>query len=102
MVALCARMSFTTIVSRLFGGFCSIAILVVGNPAVWAETAESVVQTPHAISGGLFILGDSLYVAAWGYGLQVLDISRPMQPRWEGAWTQGGAPPAVYVVGTNA
>jgi len=59
-------------------------------------------QGEDAIGGGLFIAGSSLYVAAWGYGLQVLDISTPTQPKWAGGWNHRGAPTGVYVVDGHA
>ena len=78
-----------------------LLLLGLANP-VPCRTQTTNTQSQDAIGGGLFIAGSFLYVAAWGYGLQVLDISTPTQPKWSGGWNQRGAPTGVYVIETYA
>lgn len=78
-----------------------LLLLGLANP-VPCRTQTTNTQSQDAIGGGLFIAGSFLYVAAWGYGLQVLDISTPTQPKWAGGWNQRGAPTGVYVIETYA
>jgi hypothetical protein len=94
----CSRSVFNALLQCVVGGCFALVILLANPSAGRTQTAQSNVQNPEAIGGGLFIAGSSLYVAAWGYGLQVLDISTPTQPRWVGAWNQRGAPTGIYVV----
>ena len=78
-------------------------LILLENPLLGrTQTTQSETQIQDAIGSGLFIAGDFLYVAAWGYGVQVLDISTPTQPKWIGAWNHRGAPNGVYVVGSHA
>jgi hypothetical protein len=46
--------------------------------------------------------GTNLFVAAWGYGVQVLDVSDPLQPKWKGGWNPRRCPMCVQVVGNFA
>jgi hypothetical protein len=54
------------------------------------------------LGNGLFVANHHLFVAAWGYGLQILDVTDPARPRWVGAWNQRGAANGVFVVGNHA
>ncbi len=95
-------MVFRGLLQSAIGGFFSILILL-ANPSLGrTQTTQSEAQNQDAIGGGLFIAGGYLYIAAWGYGVQVLDISTPSQPKWVGAWNHRGAPNGVYVVGSHA
>jgi hypothetical protein len=97
-----AREVFGVFLQFLTGGVLSVLIFLAIPSLGRTQTTESGIQNPDAIGGGLFIAGNSLYVAAWGYGLQVLDISTPTRPKWIGAWNHRGAPNGVYVVGSRA
>jgi hypothetical protein len=48
------------------------------------------------------VVGTSLFVAAAGYGVQVLDISDPAHPRWKGGWNPRQCPEGLHVVGNYA
>src|SRR6516164_7454589 len=76
----------------VIGCFLPMLTLLANPSPGSAQPAPTRVQGEEAIGGGLFIAGNYLYVAAWGYGLQVLDISRPTQPKWVGGWNHRGAP----------
>jgi hypothetical protein len=48
------------------------------------------------------VVGSNLFVAAAGYGVQVLDISDPAHPRWKGGWNPRQCPVGLHVVGNYA
>lgn len=50
----------------------------------------------------LQLVGHDLFVAAWGYGIQILDVSNPTSPKWKGGWNPRRAPVGIQVVGNHA
>lgn len=66
-----------------------------------SATAE-IAKSADAPGGGLQIVGDRLYLAAWGHGFHVLDISNPTHPQWLGGWNNHTSPTGVYVAGNHA
>lgn len=50
----------------------------------------------------LQVVDNHLFVAAWGYGVQVLDISDPVRPRWKGGWNPRRCPVGLHVTGGRA
>lgn len=48
------------------------------------------------------LVGHDLFIAAWGYGIQVLDVSDPRRPEWKGGWNPRRAPLGIQVVGDYA
>jgi len=60
------------------------------------------VPVSDASTKALQIVGNNLFVAAWGYGVQVLDISNPAQPKWKASWNPRRCPMGIHVVGNYA
>mgnify|MGYP000601512248 CR=1 FL=1 len=76
--------------------------LLAGQLALGSPRAAAHGGSADNLGGGLFVEGRHLFVAAWGYGLQILDITEPTSPRWTGAWNRRGAVNGVFVVGDHA
>jgi hypothetical protein len=76
------------------------ALICCGDSAKPPEFAP--VSVANASTKALQIVGPNLYVAAWGNGLQILDISQPAQPKWKGGWNPRQCPVAVQVIGDFA
>jgi hypothetical protein len=79
---------------------CGLALICRGDSPKPPEFAP--VSAANASTKALQIVGPDLYVAAWGNGLQILDISQPAQPKWKGGWNPRQCPVAVQVVGDFA
>ena len=78
---------------------------------LWAVAARGQTNLPPAFAPvpvsaaptkALQIVGSNLFVAAWGSGVQVLDISDPARPKWKGAWNPRRCPMGIHVVGDYA
>ncbi len=80
------------------GGLCVVAAHAQTNrPPAFASV--SVAEAP---TKALQVVGSNLFVAAWGRGVQVLDISDPAHPRWKGGWNPRQCPVGIHVVGDYA
>jgi hypothetical protein len=89
----------------------NILLIVVGGGSAFGAFAAATapVKQPEkstfvadAPGGGLQIVGNFLYIAAWGHGFHVLDISNPTHPKWIGGWNNHTSPTGVYVAGDHA
>jgi len=79
---------------------CSAPVTIRANSAtapIFAAVPESSASTK-----ALQVVGTDLYVAAWGNGVQILDIADPSRPRWKGGWNPQQCPVGIHVVGTHA
>jgi hypothetical protein len=74
-----------------------VAIAQAHDPAAPRVARESVAATKS-----LQVVGHYLFVAAWGRGVQVLDISDPARPKWSGGWNPRRCPMGLHVVGRHA
>lgn len=81
----------------------------IGFLCTWSATAEPAAgnrilgnsaldRAPKALQ----LVGHDLFVAAWGYGIQILDVSNPTSPKWKGGWNPRSAPVGIQVVGNHA
>ena len=81
----------------------SLVVLLNGplDKLVGASASERISFEPSAVAdaagGGLQIVGNHLYVAGFGNGFHILDISTPRQPKWIGGWNNTTCPVGVYV-----
>ena len=85
--------------------------LVLVLTCLWAIAAHGQSNSPpsfapvpvsDAPTKALQIVGSNLFVAAWGHGVQVLDISDPTHPKWKGGWNPRRCPMGIHVVGNYA
>jgi hypothetical protein len=91
-------------------GLLALSLLILLNGLlgvfVGASEPESITfessATADASGGPLQIVGNYLYVAGFGNGFHILDISNPQQPRWVGGWNNTTCPVGVYVAGQYA
>lgn len=77
-------------------------IFLAGLLALASARAATNDASANHLGNGLFVANHHLFVAAWGYGLQILEVTEPARPRWVGAWNQRGAANGVFVVGGHA
>lgn len=61
-------------------------------------TTDALAERPKVSGGWLDIVGDRLYLAGFGNGFHVLDISDPVHPKWLGGWSNHTCPVGVQVV----
>ncbi|MCW5555220.1 MAG: hypothetical protein KIS67_24040 [Verrucomicrobiae bacterium] len=81
----------------------------IGFLGAWSFAAEpaainrtSVDSARDRAPKALQLVGHDLFVAAWGYGIQILDVSDPAAPKWKGGWNPRRAPVGIQVVGDYA
>ncbi len=68
-----------------------------GDPAAPGAARESVAATKY-----LQVVDHYLFVALWGRGVQVLDISDPTRPKWVGGWNPRRCQEGIHVSGGRA
>ncbi|MBE0544308.1 MAG: hypothetical protein IH623_23455 [Verrucomicrobia bacterium] len=73
----------------------STAEPVAGNRTLGDSALD---RAPKALQ----LVGHDLFVAAWGYGIQMLDVSDPASPKWKGGWNPRRALVGIQVVGDHA
>ena len=78
--------------------FCFLASGDQSNESVKAVVDSSSSRGTRSLQ----VVGNDLFVAAWGYGIQVLDISDPTNIRWKGSWNPRRSPNGIQVVGNFA
>lgn len=83
----------------------TVVVLLDGTGGFAAQTNESATSETRMGTSldvinptkAMHIVGNHLFVAAWGNGVQVLDISNPVQPKWVGGWNERHCPVGVWV-----
>lgn len=86
-----------------------LSVMLLGALGCTAARSQSNPPVPFAAvpvseapTKALQVVGDYLFVAAWGRGVQVLDISEPTRPKWAGGWNPRKCAMGVHVVGNYA
>jgi hypothetical protein len=79
-------------------------LLVVGDLRGQSNPPPAFAPVPvsDAPTKALQVVGNNLFVAAWGNGVQILDISDPTHLRWKGGWNPRQCPMGIHVVGNYA
>ncbi len=72
--------------------------------AAFEQAGSSIESNSVADAPGSYlqIVGDYLYIAGFGHGFHVLEISNPAHPKWIGGWNNVTCPVGVQVVGRYA
>lgn len=82
----------------IVAGLCGHGSLAqTGDPAAPGAARESVAATKY-----LQVVDHYLFVALWGCGVQVLDISDPTRPKWVGGWNPRRCQEGIHVIGGRA
>ncbi|MEO6036072.1 MAG: hypothetical protein ABIQ35_12525 [Verrucomicrobiota bacterium] len=59
-------------------------------------------ESSNRATKSMQLVGNDLFIAAFGWGVHVLDVSDPLSPKWKGGWNPRRCPMGIQVVGNFA